>query len=66
MTTVAENFPLSILVAVAVIALCVLLIKLVADAGAKKACAHRELLRDATPSHYQGREADFDERGRPW
>jgi hypothetical protein len=41
-------------------------LRLAATFDVKKALAHRNLVRDATPPHYQGREAEFDEHGRPW
>lgn len=59
-------FPLAIATALLCIAVCVLSIVAIANAGTTKALAHRAFLQDTTPDHYRGRQADFDEFGRPW
>lgn len=60
------NFPLTFAAILLLLVAFVLTLRAVATAGDKRAMARREFLRDATPAHHQGREAEFDEYGRPW
>lgn len=60
------TFPLTFAALLLLIAAFGFGLHLAATFGDKKAVAHRNVVRDATPAHYQGRQADFDERGRPY
>lgn len=60
------SFPLTLLGLVVLIAAFVFSLKVIAEWGDRPAARHLQRLRDSTPIHHQGREADFDEHGRPW